>query len=346
MKALVFGGSTFVGLRTVRELAARGHEVTVLNRGVTAVDLPPGVERVVADRTDNDSMQKALGGKQWDAVFDISGFVMVAGGSDFDFLLDMLDGNTGHYIYCSSIMAYAPSGNFPWPETNELTDDPPNTYGGFKAYTERKLFERNRATGFPATTVRPAAIYGPNNNIYDMEAPMFLRLLRGLPILLPHEGLVVCSYGHVDDLVRFMIDVAGEEKAKGEAFNLTNEAVTVNYYVDTLADIVGKPADKVYIPDSLLPQVTRFDPANPRPPAFGHLFGRYHHSMLSIDKARSLFGFENEYDFRTGHAETFEWFMESGMDEVEEALRDPLWHASWDFDREAEVAAMVRAQAG
>ncbi len=342
MKALVFGGSTFVGLRTVRELAARGHEVTVLNRGVTSVDLPPGVERVVADRTDNDSMKAALGGRQWDAVFDISGFVMVAGKSDLDFLIEMLDGNIGHYVYCSSIMCYKGSGNMPWPETNAYNDDPKDTYGGFKAYTEKRLFEQHRKTGFPVTAVRPAAIYGPNNNIYDMEAPMFLRLRRGLPILVPHEGLVTCSYGHVDDLVRFQIDVAGQDAARGEAFNLTNEGVTTQYYVETLADIVGKPADIVYVPEDQIPN-WGFNWRQPgHKPVYGHLFGRFHHSILSIKKAEELMGFENEYDFRSGHAHTFEWFMEEGMDRIGENPKDPLWGGGWDFEREAEAAAAIR----
>ncbi|MBW2668144.1 MAG: NAD-dependent epimerase/dehydratase family protein, partial [Deltaproteobacteria bacterium] len=44
MKALVLGGSQFVGLHTVRELVARGHDVTVLNRGKTTTELLPGVE--------------------------------------------------------------------------------------------------------------------------------------------------------------------------------------------------------------------------------------------------------------------------------------------------------------
>ena len=38
----------------------------------------------------------------------------------------------------------------------------------------------------PAAVARPAAIYGPENNIYDMETAMFLRLQRHLPILLPN----------------------------------------------------------------------------------------------------------------------------------------------------------------
>lgn len=342
MKTLVFGGSTFVGVRTVRALAARGHEVAVLNRGVTSVELPPGVERLVADRTDNESMRAALGGREWDAVFDISGFVMVAGKADLDFLIGLLDGNVGHYLYCSSIMAYRPSGRMPWPETNAFTDEPKETYGGFKAYTERRLFEQHRRTGFPVTTIRPAAIYGPDNNIYDMEAPMFLRLLRGLPVLVPHAGLVVCSYGHVDDLVRFQIDIAGNDAAKGEAFNLTNEAVTTQYYVETLAEIVGKPADIVYIPEAEVGN-WGFDWHHPENrPVFGHLFGRFHHSALSIRKAERLFGFENEYDFRGGHAHTFEWFMREGMERIGEDPSDPLWGGGWDFAREAEAAAALR----
>jgi len=337
MKALVLGGSTFVGLHTVRELVARGHHVTVLNRGVTSVQLPAGISRLIADRTDTESMRSALRGTQWDAVLDTSGFVMVAGGSDLDHLIDLFDGNVGHYIYCSSIMAYEQSGVFPWSEDFKLTDDPAGTYGGFKAHVEQKLFTRHRSTGFPVTTVRPAAIYGPNNNIYDMEAPMFMRLLRGLPILVPHQGLVICSYGHVDDLVRFMIDLAGNGAAKGEAFNLTAEAVTVNHYIRTLAEIVGKEPDIVYLPEDSL--------ASLPPSAYCHLFGTNHHSMLSIEKARRLLGFEPEFDFRTGHQATFDWFMESGLADTEESLRDPIWRASYDFAVEAQIAASIRSRA-
>ncbi|HJP40115.1 MAG TPA: NAD-dependent epimerase/dehydratase family protein [Dehalococcoidia bacterium] len=334
MKTLVFGGSTFVGRRTVLDLARRSHDVAILNRGVTQVDLPDGIERIVADRTDNDQMKKALSRRSFDAVFDVSGFVMVAGGSDIPFLFDLLDGNVGHYVYCSSITAYEPSGIFPWPETNKLTDAPSNTYGGFKAYVEQLLFDRNRATGFPATTVRPAAIYGPDNNIYDMEAPLFMRLARGLPILVPHEGLVTCSYGHVDDLCRFMGDIAGKDEAKGEAFNLSDTAVTVNHYVNTLAEIAGKEPDIVYVPKEKLSTYTR--------PVFGHLFGVAHHCELSMAKAQEMFGHENEYDFRKGHEHTFEWFIEKGWAEIEETLRDPLWQTSYDFELEAKAAAEIR----
>ncbi|MFN0093254.1 MAG: NAD-dependent epimerase/dehydratase family protein [Dehalococcoidia bacterium] len=338
MKVLVLGGSQFVGLHLVQHLAAHGHDVTVLNRGQTSTQLPAGVQRLVADRSDEAAMRTALSGKDWDVVYDVSGFVMVAGRSNIDMLVDLLDGHCGRYVFTSSIMAYfQTSGVCPWTEDFATNIDGPNTYGGFKAMVERTIFERHRKTGFPAVSVRPAAIYGPDNNIYDMEAPMFLRLLRGLPIILPHDGLVTCSYGHVDDLVRAMVEMGTNPAAVGEVFNVTAEAVTVNEYVRVLSEIVGKPADVVYIPTADLAKLQR--------PPFGHLFGKAHHSVLSIEKVQRLLGHKNQWGFKEGHAQTFEWFMRSGLADVQDALRDPIWFASYDFAHEANVAAALRGGA-
>ncbi|MCP5068867.1 MAG: NAD-dependent epimerase/dehydratase family protein [bacterium] len=251
-------------------------------------------------------------------------------------LVDMLDGRVGAYVYTSSIMAYAPSGIFPWDESFPAVDAGPDTYGGFKKATEEILLERQTRTGFPASVVRPAAIYGPNNNIYDMEMAYFLRLLRGLPIILPHDGLVTGSYGHVDDLCRVMVDMATHPKAPGEIFNITAEGIVANEYVSILSEIVGKPADVVFMPSRYVGKLEK--------PAYSHLFGSFHHAVLSTQKARNLLGFQPKYDFRTGHAQTFEWFIESGLDDTREALVDPLWFASYDFDYEAKLADTLRAE--
>jgi nucleoside-diphosphate-sugar epimerase len=335
MKALVLGGSQFVGLHSVRELVARGHDVTVLNRGKTETQLPPGVERLVADRSDPESMRAALAGTEWDAVFDVSGFIMVAMGSSMSDLIDLLDGRVGAYVYTSSIMAYAPSGTFPWRESFATVDEGPNTYGGFKKMAEEALLERHARTGFPASVVRPAAIYGPDNNIYDMEMAYFLRLLRGLPVIVPHDGLVTTSYGHVDDLCRAMVDMATHPNAPGEIFNITAEGVTVNEYVSILSEIVGRPADVVPMPSSLVGKLEK--------PAYGHLFGSFHHGVLSTEKAEDLLGFEPEYDFRSGNAQTFEWFLGANLEKTEKPPVDPLWFASYDFDYEAKLAEAIRA---
>lgn len=336
MKALVLGGSVFVGRCLVDHLLAHDHEVTVLNRGRTDDDLPPDVHRLVADRTDGDSMRSALGGTAWDVVFDVSGFVMAAGGSDIDGLLDLFDGNVGSYVYVSSIMAYdqAALGTMPWNEDLPTDTTGAGSYGGFKALTERTMLERFRRTGFPVTVVRPAAIYGPRNNIYDMETPMFLRLLQRRPILLPHCGLVTGSYGHVDDLCAVMVAMTGNGAALGEVFNITAEATTTHRYVLTLAEIVGAEPDLVEVPEAALSTL----PAG----VFGHLFSARHHAVLSTDKARHLLGYAPVHDLRSGHELTYEWFLTKGFDRLDGPLADPMWRASWDFEAEATAARMLR----
>jgi nucleoside-diphosphate-sugar epimerase len=336
VKVLVLGGSVFVGRHLVDQLCASGHEVAVLNRGVTASALPDGVEHVRADRTDAVQMREALGGREWDAVFDVSGFVMAAGGGDIAALVELLDGRVGAYVFVSSIMAYDQSqaGWFPWTEDMPANPDGPSSYGGFKAFSEAAMLERHAATGFPAVVARPAAIYGPDNNIYDMETPMFLRLLHGRPILVPHGGHVVGSYGHVDDLCDALVAMATNEQAFGEVFNISGESLDVNRYISVLADIVGASADVRYVPDSLVPELT----AAGMPPIYSHLFKVRHHAMITSAKAERLLGWVPRYDTMAGHRHTYEWFTARGWADLDGPLADPMWKSSWDFSAEAAVA--------
>lgn len=341
-RVLVLGGSVFVGRRLVEGLVARGAAVTVLNRGRTPGALPAGVERLVADRTDAVQMRGALAGREWDHVYDVSGFVMAAGGSDVDGLLDLLDGAVGAYVYTSSIMAYDQSwvGRFPWREDQPVNCDGAASYGGFKAMAETAIRARHAATGFPGCVVRPAAIYGPHNNIFDMELPMFLRLLQHRPILVPHGGLVVGSYGHVDDLCDAMIALAGTSGAHGEVYNVSGESVDVNRYVTVLAEVVGEPPDVVYVPDDLRAELD----AAGGPSAYGHLFTARHHAAVSTEKVRRLLGGEWHYDLRTGHEHAYEWFRSQGYDQLAGPLVDPVWKASYDFDHEASIAERIRGR--
>ena len=76
MKTLVLGGTRFIGLFLVKELLARGHQVAVLNRGLTQADLPKEVERLRADRDDPAAMKAALARRSFDAVLDLSGYTV------------------------------------------------------------------------------------------------------------------------------------------------------------------------------------------------------------------------------------------------------------------------------
>lgn len=334
MESLILGGGTFVGRRMVEHLREAGHEVTVLNRGKTSTDLPTGVNRIVGDRTSTESMRQALEGTEWDAVIDVSGFVMAAGGGLFEDLIDLLDGRVGSYVFVSSIMAYEPTGLMPWTEDQPTRDDPDTTYGGFKAHAERAILDRFASTGFPGAIGRPAAIYGPDNNIHDMETAMFLRLRRGLPILLPHEGLVTTSYGHVDDLCTNLLEMALLPAVRGEVVNLTGQGCSAREYAILLAQIVGAEPDIIEVP------AWNRDGQAP----FGHLFKDKHHGILSVQKARDL-GLTSERGFMSGHEQTYAWFCSTDLVNAPDALADPMWGAGYDFALEASAAQELRVRA-
>ena len=313
------------------QLAGQGYEVSVLNRGRTPSALPPGVGRFTADRTDAGSMRSALAGTEWDAIFDVSGFVMVAGGSSLADLLELFDGRTAAYVFVSSVMAYQPSPLMPWTEDQPASTEPTTSYGGFKAYAEAEIRKRHERTGFPGSIARPAAIYGPDNNILDMEAAMFLRLRRKLPVLVPHGGLVTGNYGHVDDLCALLIAMAqSPQTVSAEVVNATGQAITTAGYVRALAEIVGVEPDIRLLPDQMLGQLPG--------PLFGHLFGVRHHAVLSTDKARRL-GLPAERGFVEGHRQTYEWFASSALADAPDAMSDPVWGAGYDFAAEAKALA-------
>jgi nucleoside-diphosphate-sugar epimerase len=226
-------------------------------------------------------------------------------------------------------------GSLPWTEDLPTTRSRATRYGGHKAAVEQLLAERRARSGFAYTVVRPAAVYGPHNNIPDGEMAMFLRLTQRRPVLLPHDGLVCFPYGHVEDLARAMVLAASTPSAVGEIFNITADSVTSRYFVETIAAIVGVEADIVPVPDELAATLRE-------PLPYNHRFQKLLHAVVSCDKAKRVLDFEPRYDFAAGHRHTYAWFLAQGFDRLQTPLNDPTWNVSWDFAREAELIARLR----
>ena len=67
MRILILGGTSFIGPYQVRYALARGHTVTLFNRGRTNPHMFPEVEKLRGDRNDD---LASLAGRDWDAVID------------------------------------------------------------------------------------------------------------------------------------------------------------------------------------------------------------------------------------------------------------------------------------
>jgi len=250
MKHLVMGGTQFNGLALVRELAKHGHDVTVVNRGKTPVELPLGVQRRYADRTDASALARALGNDEWDVVYDVNAYRP----EDVKAMAERLRGRVGHYVFVSSTVIYAASERLPIHEDFPLDRSPrQNEYGRLKIECEDFLVRELRERGFPSSTVALSMGFGPNNILPDREQRMFARLLQGRPILIPGDGSTLAQVGHVDDQARAMRLLGGRSSCFGRRYNLTGaDYFSANGYVDTFAAVVGVKPDKVYVPAALM----------------------------------------------------------------------------------------------
>jgi len=117
MKILIVGGTSFVGRAIADSASRQGHEVTVINRGVTPNDLPDEVERLVGDRATDLS---ALHGRRFDATVDPTAYRP----SDVARLADAIGDRGGFHLQISSVSAYRDPDTFgATEETAELWDE-------------------------------------------------------------------------------------------------------------------------------------------------------------------------------------------------------------------------------
>lgn len=104
LRILILGGTGLTGPHQVKYALARGHTVTVFNRGRNNSVLPSGVEELVGDR--NLHQTSALRGRDWDAVIDnptsLPFWVKDAG--------EALRGHTKQYVFISTISVYDTAG--------------------------------------------------------------------------------------------------------------------------------------------------------------------------------------------------------------------------------------------
>ena len=99
MRVLVLGGTRFLGRAVAESALARGHELTLFNRGETNPELFPEAERLRGDRRGDLSV---LEGRTWDTVIDSSGYVPAVVRAS----AERVQGS-GRYVFVSSVSVYA-----------------------------------------------------------------------------------------------------------------------------------------------------------------------------------------------------------------------------------------------
>jgi len=216
LRILILGGTQFLGVHMTQLAVARGHTVTLFNRGRTHPELFPQIEKLQGDR---DGKLDALKGRPWDAVIDDSGYVP----RHVRLSAELLGPSVRQYLYVSSISAYAgftrpndessPLGTLR-DDTIEKIDE--NTYGPLKALCEKAA---QKALPGRVTIIRPGYIVGPNDPT-DRFTYWPARAARGGEMLVPGKAIDPIQFIDVRDLARFNIDAL--ERGVLGTFNLVS----------------------------------------------------------------------------------------------------------------------------
>ena len=252
---LILGGTGFLGPAIVESAMARGHTMTIFNRGKTHPNIFPRVERLVGDRDPlKDDGLAALKGRSWDAVIDTSGYYprMVRASAE------MLADAVGQYVFISSMSVYSDNSIVGMDESGPIAtmDDPSlesmgeqfQYYGPLKALCEQAADE---ATGGRATNIRPGLLVGPRDNV-----PRFtywpVRVERGGEVLSPGDPSDPIQYIDVRDLADFVITCI-ENRTTGY-FNATgpNAPTTIAELLYGCKAVTGGDATFTWVPAKFL----------------------------------------------------------------------------------------------
>lgn len=244
LRILILGGTGFTGPHQVRYAVARGHHVTVFNRGRREADLPDGVVQLQGDRNAAGGLaaleREVANGTRWDAVIDnpttLPFWVRDAG--------EVLKDATQQYVFISTISVYADTtrpgmdeetplarydGSDPLGETMQsFQQNAGALYGPLKAASER---EAERWFPGRTTVIRPGLITGPG----DMSGRFTywpVRISRGGEVLAPGTGHDAVQFIDARDLAEWTIRMT-ETRTFG-TFNATGPAGEL-----TMAEMLG-----------------------------------------------------------------------------------------------------------
>lgn len=235
MRALVIGGSGYIGTRVTSALARRGWQVTVfaLTPGTSA----EACRFVEGDRRNPADLRRLSEVGDHDAVIDLAAY----DARHTQAMIDLWSGRTGRLVHLSTVSVYrrvlAPAAS------EEMTERWPAGevgYGPGKADCERRLEEAWASSGFRSLILRAAPIMGPGDPV-SRENYFLKRILAGHPVTHPAPITGFISLLYVHDLVDAVLRSLVVEEPTCLAYHLAQtEPVTLAQHVAAIGRLVGR----------------------------------------------------------------------------------------------------------
>jgi len=239
MRALVLGGTGWLGRAIVRDLIAEGADVTCLARGDSG-DVPGGARLIKVDRRAAGAYESVRG--EWDEVIELSYEPDLVGPA-----LDVLADGAAHWTLVSTVSVYASNDEPDADESASLVEPVDlSEYADAKVAAERSSAAR---VGSRLLIARPGLIVGAGDPS-DRFGYWPARLSRGGPILVPmSEGRSV-QVIDVGDLAAWIGGV-GRAGSTG-VVNAVGEVVAMGEFFRSVISVTGYDGELVEVEDEVL----------------------------------------------------------------------------------------------
>ena len=202
-------------------------------------------------------------------------------------VLDAIKTRKTHLIYFSSSMVY---GNFDGEAVQEdRICNPIGIYGALKFGAEKLVIGYNQVFDLPFTIIRPSALYGERCVSRRVGQAFIENALSGIPLTVNGDGSDSLDFTYIDDLVQGVLRCIENKNSINQIFNITYGSAR---QIKELAEIVldSFPGSKLECKprDTLMPE----------------------RGTLSIDKAKSLIGYDPQFPIEIGFKKYIDWYNE------------------------------------
>lgn len=321
MKALVTGGTGFIGSHLVEALLRRGDEVRCLVRNKDHLKWLKhlSVELVQGDCSVKASLSEAVTGV--DQVFHLAGltralneqaYMEVNADGTENLIHACLEKNPylKKFIYLSSQAAAGPCQNGGRKRESDHCQ-PVSPYGRSKRRGEEFCLEHLR--NLPIAILRPSVVYGPR----DRDVYFFFKVLKkGMKPYFSKEVQRI-SLCYVEDLIQALLLASESNQSEGEIFFISDGQ---DYRLDQIGDLfeeaMGIQARRIHIPGWFISGVASFLELTSRvtrtPPLINK--GKVEEMIqknwvCDTTKAERLLGFKPRFPLAEGIKITYEWYL-------------------------------------
>ena len=240
MRVVVIGGTGHIGTYLIPRLVAEGFDVISISRKIrkpyTNNVAWKKVRQLYMDRTKlerNNVFGLRIAKLKPDILIDLICFNLQSA----EQLVLALKGKIKHFLHCGTIWTYGNCNGILCDET--ATKDPLTAYGKRKVEIENYLLKMFDLENFPATILHPGHIVGegwmPINPAGNLNHQVFKKIINGIKINLPANGLAMLHHIHAEDLAQaFVLAIKNSHLSIGESYNITSDkALSLVQYAES-----------------------------------------------------------------------------------------------------------------